>query len=173
MIDDVNEKNGQDGKILHPDRNMMVGYVTGLCSANVKKIIEVHCIDCRDCRTQLSILLYMNICSLMDEDEQRWFADLLLLGEEAAARARSIVMRQQERQPNHSGNLSGAGLGKRLWLPRLGPFAPALTIIVLIVSGLVGYLAWSRQSSDEGTLARVREIYQDTRSLQARVTGGF
>jgi CHAT domain-containing protein len=173
MIDDVNGKNGQDGKILHPDRNMMVGYVTGLCSANVKKIIEVHCIDCRDCRTQLSILLYMNICSLMDENEQRWFADLLLLGEEAAAQARSIVMGQQKRQLNHMSNLSTGGLGTRLRIPKLSLLVPALTIIVMIASCLVGYFAWYRQSSDEGTLARVRDIYQDTRSLQARVTGGF
>jgi CHAT domain-containing protein len=172
-MDEVNGKNGHDGKILHPDRNLMVGYVTGHCSTNVRKIIEEHCIDCRDCRTQLSILLYMNICSLMDENEQRWFADLLLLGEEAAAQARSIVLRQQERQPNHLGNLLAAGLGKRLRMPRFGLLAPALTIIVLIAGGLVGYIAWSRQSSAEDTLARVRDIYQETRSLQARVTGGF
>src|SRR5262245_26510986 len=37
MIDERNGKNGADGEITHPDRNLMVGYLTGYCSADVRK----------------------------------------------------------------------------------------------------------------------------------------
>jgi CHAT domain-containing protein len=171
MIDEINGKNGHNGKIPHPDRNLMVGYVTGHCSANVREVIEEHCLDCLDCRTQLSILLHL-IISSPDVDEHRKFTDLLSLGEEAAARARSIIMTQQKQQQNRSGHLSVSSLGKRLRIHR-PVLAPALIIILLIAGSLLGYIISSRQSSEERMLARVRDVYGNTRSFQARVTGGF
>jgi CHAT domain-containing protein len=171
MIDEINGTNGHNGKIPHPDRNLMVGYVTGHCSANVREIIEEHCLDCLDCRIQLSILLQL-IISSPDREEHRKFTDLLSLGEEAAARARSIIMMQQKQRQNHSGHFSAAGLAKRLWIHR-PVLAPALIIILLIAGSLLGYFISSRQSAEERLLARVRIIYEKTRPLQARVTGGF
>jgi CHAT domain-containing protein len=171
MIEEINGNNRHNGKITHPDRNLMVGYVTGYCSANSRKIIEEHCIDCLDCRIHLSILLHL-IISSPDVEEHRKFTDLLSLGKEAAARARSIIMMKQGQQQNHSGHFSVAGLGKRLWIHR-PLLAPALIVILLIAGSLFGYLISSRQSSEEHMLARMREVYHDTRSLQARVTGDF
>jgi CHAT domain-containing protein/Flp pilus assembly protein TadD len=160
MIEEVNGKNGHNEKRSHPDINLMVSYVTGCCSADVREIVEEHCIDCSDCRAQLSILL-------------QWeFAPRFSLGEAAAARARSIIMMQQKRQLNRSGHFSAASLGKRLWIHRPA-LAPALIIILLIAGSLFGYLLSSRQSSEERLLARMREVYRDARSFQARVTGGF
>ncbi|MBO0721452.1 MAG: tetratricopeptide repeat protein, partial [Blastocatellia bacterium] len=50
--------------------------------------------------------------------------------------------------------------------------AAALIIVILLISGsLLAF--FSRPSAEEGRLARLREIYGNTRSLQARVTGGF
>jgi tetratricopeptide (TPR) repeat protein len=170
MIDESNGKNGHNGETIHPDRNLMVGYVTGYCSADARKIIEEHCIDCHECRTQLSILLHMTISSA-DENEQRMFAPLLSLGEEAE-RARSIIIMQQKQKQNHLGHLSVAGLGKRLRIPR-PVLTPALIIILLLASSLFAYLISSRPSSEERMLARMRGVYENTRLIQARVTGGF
>jgi CHAT domain-containing protein/Tfp pilus assembly protein PilF len=170
MRDEVNGKNGHKGPKTHPDRNLMVGYVTGSCPSNLRKVIEEHCLDCLDCRTQLSILLHLIIPS-SDREEHRKFTDLLSLGEAAAARARSIIMMQQEQQQRRSGHFSGASLGKRLRI-RKPILAPALIIIALLAGGLFSYFS-PRQSSDERMLARVRDVYGNTRLLQARVTGGF
>jgi tetratricopeptide (TPR) repeat protein len=171
MRDESNGKNGHNSEIIHPDRNLMVSYVTGYCSTDARKVIEEHCIDCLDCRTQLSILLQLIIAS-PDVEEHRKFTDLLSLGKEAAARARSIIVMQQEQQRNQSGHLSVSGLGKRLRIPRL-VLAPALIIILLLAGGLFAYFVLSRQSTEERMLARMRNIYENTRLIQARVTGGF
>jgi CHAT domain-containing protein len=170
MIDELDGKNGHNGKITHPDRNLMVSYVTGYCSADARKVIEEHCIDCHECRTQLSILLHRTISSA-DENEQRMFAPLLSL-EEEVERARSIIMMQQEQQRDHLSHLSVAGWGKRLRIPRF-VLAPALIIILLLASSLFAYFVSSRQSSEERMLARIRNVYGNTRLIQARVTGGF
>jgi CHAT domain-containing protein len=171
MIEEPNVKNGHDGKIGHPDRNLMVGYLTGYCSANVRKVIENHCIDCHDCRTQLSILLHL-IISSADESEQLKFLILLSLGEIAAAQARSIIMAQMKQQQNQSSHTSWIGLWKRLLLQR-AVLAPALIIIVLLAGGIFAYFISSRPSSEERMLARIRNVYGNTRLLQARVTGAF
>jgi CHAT domain-containing protein len=171
MIDERNGKNGHSDEITHPDRNLMVGYLTGHCSTDVRNIIEEHCIDCHDCRTQLSILLHMKF-STTDENEQRELAFLLPLGEEAAARARSIILRQQGQQQIHLGHPSTPSLARRLWTWR-PILAPALIVILLLAGSLLSYLISSRLYPEEPMLARVREVYGNTRSLQARVTGGF
>jgi CHAT domain-containing protein len=174
MRDKVNGHNGHNGHNrtkTHPDRNLMVSYVTGSCPSDLRKDIEEHCLDCLDCRTQLSILLHL-IISSADKEEHRKFTDLLALGKEAAARARSIVMMQQRQQPKHAGNFSGASPGKRLRIPRT-VLAPALIIVALFTASLFGYIVSSRQSSEERMLARVLDVYGNTRLLQARVTGGF
>jgi CHAT domain-containing protein len=170
MRGEVNGKNGHKGPKTHPDRNLMVGYVTGSCPSNARKVIEEHCLDCLECRTQLSILLHL-IISSPDVEEHRKFTDLLSLGEAAAARARAVILRQQEQQ-RRSGHFSGASVGKALRLGR-PILAPALIIITLLAGSLFGYFISSRQSSEERMLARVRDVYGNTRLLQARVTGGF
>jgi CHAT domain-containing protein len=80
-------------------------------------------------------------------------------------------MMQQE-QRNRWDHLSVKGLGKRLRIPR-PILAPALIIIVLVAGSLFAYFVSSRQSSDERMLGRVRDVYENTRLIQARVTGGF
>jgi CHAT domain-containing protein/Tfp pilus assembly protein PilF len=155
----------------HPDRNLMVGYLTGRCTEKARIVVEEHCIDCLDCRIQLSTLLHL-IISSADREEHRKFSHLLSLGKEAAERARSIIMTQHEMQRSHSSHFSAAGKGKRLRIPRL-VLTPALIIILLLAGSGLGYFISTRQSSDESMLARVRDVYGNTRLLQARVTGGF
>ncbi len=167
----IEESKGKYGQIKHPDRNLMVGYVTGYCSADAREIIEEHCIDCHECRTQLSFLLHLTI-SHPDENERRETSTLQPYGEAAAARARSIVMGQQKQHRSQPGSSSATGWGKRFWVHR-PVLVPALMIIVLIAGSLFGYVITYRQSSEEIMLARVRDVYQNTRLLQARVTGGF
>jgi CHAT domain-containing protein/regulator of sirC expression with transglutaminase-like and TPR domain len=171
MREEVNGKNGHKEPKTHPDRNLMVGYVTGSCPANSRKVIEEHCLDCLDCRTQLSILLHL-IISSPNAEEHRKFTDLLSLGEAAAARARAIIMMQQEQQQRRSGHFSEASLGKALRIRR-PILAPALIIFVLITGSLFAYFISSPQSSEERMLVRMRDVYGNTRLLQARVTGGF
>jgi CHAT domain-containing protein len=174
MRDKVNGHNGHNGHNrtkTHPDRNLIVSYVTGSSPPDLRKDIEEHCLDCLDCRTQLSILLHLVISSA-DREEHRKFTDLLALGKEAASRARSIVMMQQRQRPRYRGNFSGTSPGKRLRIPRT-VLAPALIIIALFTASLIGYIVSSRQSSEERMLARVRDVYGNSRLLQARVTGGF
>lgn len=153
----------------HPDRKKMVAYVTGSCSSEERKVIEDHCLYCLICRTQLSTLLHL-IVSSADEYEQGELDLLLPLGRQAAAQAREII-RQQE-QWNRRGAFSWTSLGKRF--QGLRPvLLPALVIVALLGGSLVAYLSLWRQSSEERTLSRVREIYRNTRLLRARVTGGF
>jgi CHAT domain-containing protein/Tfp pilus assembly protein PilF len=169
MRDEING-NGYGNK-RHPDRNLMVGFLTGSCTEDTRIAIEEHCIDCLDCRIQLSTLLRL-IISSEDREEHRKFSQLLSLGKEAAARARSTIMTQQELQRNHYSYFSAAAKRKKLRLPRL-VLTPALIIILLLAGSLVGYFVSSHKSSDESMLARVREVYGNTRLIQARVTGGF
>jgi CHAT domain-containing protein len=168
MREEINEKNSE---ITHPDKNLMVGYLTGHCPTNERKVLEEHYIDCHDCRNHLALLLRLIITSA-DENEKTEFLTLLSFGEEAATRARSIIKKQQSQQKNQSGHLL---TGKSLWVRHLikrPVFAVALIIIVLI-TGLFTYFASSRQSSEERMLARIRQVYGNTRLIQARVTGGF
>src|SRR5215831_17369147 len=51
--------------------------------------------------------------------------------------------------------------------------SPVLVVVALLGGGLTAYISFWRQSAEERTLARVREVYRDARVLQARVTGGF
>jgi tetratricopeptide (TPR) repeat protein len=170
MIEEKNENYGQNGENIHPDRNLMVGYLTGRSPANVRNFIEEHCIDCHDCRTQLSLLLHLIIPSV-DENEKAKFLTLLPIGEEAAARARSIVTSRRKRLENHSDHLAGTSFWKNLIQQPV--LAAASIITVLFASGLFVYLVSFRQSSEERMLARIRQVYGNTRLIQARVTGGF
>lgn len=174
MRGEFNGKNGNNGhkgykrEKSHPDRNSMVSYVTGSCSEQTKKVIEEHCIDCLDCRTQLTVLLQL-VISPEDRKEHRKFTELLSLGEEAAARARAAVI--QQREQGQGQKTSRASKGKKVRVARTA-LAPVLLILTLLAGGLISYYV-SSQSSDARMLARVRDLYGNTRLLQARVTGGF
>jgi CHAT domain-containing protein len=176
MRGEVNGKNGHGrpkrdkGDKEHPDRNAMVGYVTGSCSADVKKVIEEHCLDCLDCRTKLTTLLHLIISKEKtdEREEHRKFSELLSLGEEAAARARSAMIAQQLDSPGKRSRASRGKNGKKI----TRVLAPALIIITLL-AGSVSYFILTSRSSEERMLARVRDLYGNTRLLQARVTGGF
>jgi CHAT domain-containing protein len=150
---------------------MMVAYLTGACSSEEREIVEDHCLECEACCAQLAVLLHMVVSSERErEDELRELDDLLPLGEQAAARARNIVRRQE------GWDSQKVSLWANLWkgLQGLRPIlAPALVIVTLLGSGLIAYVSFWRPSQEELTLARVREVYRDARVLQARVTGGF
>src|SRR5262249_35776914 len=95
---------------------------------------------------------------------------LLPIGEQAAAHARKIVRRQEEWDRQRVSPWSNLWKGLQVFRPVL---APALVVVALLGGGLTAYLSLWRQSTEERTLARVREVYRDARVLQARVTGGF
>ncbi|MCI0336028.1 MAG: tetratricopeptide repeat protein, partial [Acidobacteria bacterium] len=158
-----------NGNKSHPDREMMVAYVTGSSSAEGRKVIEDHCLDCHTCRTQLSILLHL-IVQPVDEDEQIELAPLLPLGQQAAAQAREIIRQQEKRGGQVPASWTGVEKSRQSLLPIL---KPALIIVALFAGSLTTYFAWWYQSSEERMLTRVREVYRNTRLLQARVTGGF
>jgi len=147
----------------------MVAYVTGACSAEGRKIIEDHCLDCLVCRTQLSTLLH-SIVSSADGYEQEELDQLLSLGRQAAAQAREIIRRRE--QWDRRGGASWRSFGKGLH-GRRPALLPALAIVMLLGGSLIAYLSLWRQSSDALALARVRDVYSNTRLLRARVTGGF
>jgi CHAT domain-containing protein len=151
----------------HLDRKKMVAYITGTCSPEGRDVIENHCIDCMNCRKHLSTLLRLNISA--DESEQRKLESLLPLGQQAAAEAREISLREQ-RNPRGARSWTGSMRGLQVLRP---VFSIMLVIIALLGASLIAYLSLWRQSSEELALARMREIYRDTRSFQARVTGEF
>jgi CHAT domain-containing protein len=153
----------------HPDRNLMVAYVSGSCSSEGSEVIEDHCLDCPTCRAQLATLVHL-IASSTDEDERRESEALLPLGEQAAARARKIIGRQDEWDRQRVSPWTSLWKGLQVFRPIL---APALVIVALLGGSLVAYFSLWRQSSEERDLSRVRDVYRDTRLLQARVTGGF
>src|SRR5262245_1547800 len=158
------------GKRSHPEREWMVAYVTGSCSAEGSQAVEEHCLDCQVCRTQLVTLFHL-VVYRKDESEQREFAHLMPFGEEAAVQAREI-MRMHE-QWNKEVSFSWAELGKKFQI--IPPMLKHALIILALIGGSLGiYFVFISPSSDERTLARVRDVYRSsTRSLQARVTGGF
>ncbi|MBO0801037.1 MAG: hypothetical protein J2P31_19640, partial [Blastocatellia bacterium] len=62
---------------------------------------------------------------------------------------------------------------KNLWTNR-PVIAAALIIVILLIGGsLLAFFLASSKSAEEGRLARLRDIYGNSRSLQARLTGGF
>ncbi|MBO0800487.1 MAG: hypothetical protein J2P31_16840, partial [Blastocatellia bacterium] len=139
MRGEINGRNGNNGhkgykrEKSHPDRNTMVSYVTGSCSEETKKVIEEHCIDCLDCRTQLTVLLHL-VISPEDRKEHRKFTELLTLGEEAAARARATML--QHKQPGHEQTSRVSKKGKKVRVVRTA-LAPVLLILTLLVGGLI------------------------------------
>jgi CHAT domain-containing protein len=151
----------------HPDPKMMVAYLTSTCSPEGRNVIENHCIDCLICRTHLATLLRLNISA--DEAEQRRLEPLLTLGQQAAANAREIISLGENR--NRRRPHSWTGSLKRLQVLRPA-FSFALIIITLLGGSFIAYLSWWR-SSEERTLARMRDVYHNIRPFQARVTGGF
>src|SRR5262249_39246923 len=104
------------------------------------------------------------------EDKRRELEALLPLGEQAAARARKLVRRQEEWDRQRVSPWANLWKGLQVFRPIL---APALVIVALLGGGLITYLSLWRKSPEELMLARVREVYRDARVLQARVTGGF
>src|SRR5262245_7504858 len=168
-------REGMNGNGSHPDihlaRRMMVAYLTGACSPEEMEVVEDHCVDCEACCAQLAALLHMVISSAHKRKDKRRELDALLpLGEQAAARARKSVRRQEQWGRQRVSPLANLWKGLQVFRPIL---APALAIVALLGGGLTTYLSLWRQSPEERTLARVREVYRDARVLQARVTGGF
>jgi CHAT domain-containing protein len=146
----------------------MVAYITGACSPEGRNVIETHCIDCVICRTHLSTLLRLSLSA--DEAERRKLEPLLPLGHQAATYAREIIglRKQRNRWSAYSWN------GSRKRFQTLRPvLSTALVIIALLSGSLIAYFSLWRQSSEERALARMLAVYRDTRSFQARVTGGF
>jgi tetratricopeptide (TPR) repeat protein len=153
---------------------MMVAYLTGACSSEEREIVEDHCLDCDACRAQLAALVHLVVSSAHERENQRRQVEALLpLGEQAAARARKVV-RLQEGWDRQRVSPRAKWMN---WLHALQAsrpiLAPALLVIALLGGGLIAYLSMWRQTPEDLTLARIREVYQDARVLQARVTGGF
>jgi CHAT domain-containing protein len=150
---------------------MMVAYLTGACSADEREEVEDHCVDCQVCCAQLAALLHLVLSSTQEREEKRRELEALLpLGEQAATRARKMVSRQEGWDRQRVSPWANLWKGLQVFRPVL---APALVVVVLLGGGLITYLSLWRQSVEERTLTRVREIYRDARVLQARVTGGF
>jgi CHAT domain-containing protein len=150
---------------------MMVAYLTGACSSEERDIVEDHCLECEACCAQLATLLHLVVSSAHErESERREVETLLPLGEQAAARARNIVRRQEGWDRQKVSRWANVWQGLQGARPIL---VPAMVIIALLGGGLISYLSFWRQSQEELTLARVREVFRDVRVLQARVTGGF
>ena len=155
----------------HLARRMMVAYLTGACSSEEREFVEDHCVDCEACCASLAALLHLVISSTHErEDKRRELETLLPLGEQAAARARKIIRREEGWDRQKVSHWADFWKGLQVFRPVL---APALVVVALLGGGLITYLSLWRQSAEERTLARVREIYRDARVLQARVTGGF
>jgi tetratricopeptide (TPR) repeat protein len=164
-----------NGKGSHPDihlaRRMMVAYLTGACSPEEMEVVEDHCVDCSVCCEQLAALLHLVITSAHErEDKRRELEALLPIGEQAAARARKIVRRQEQWDRQRVSPWANLWKGLQVFRPIL---APALVVVTLLGGGLIAYVSLWRQSVEERALAHVREVYRDVRVLQARVTGGF
>jgi CHAT domain-containing protein len=150
---------------------MMVAYLTGACSSEEREAVEDHCVDCQACCAQLAAMLHLVISSAHErEDKRRELEALLPIGEQAAARARKIVRRQEQWESQRVSPWANLWKGLQVFRPVL---APVLVVVALLGGGLTAYLSFWRQSAEERTLARVREVYRDARVLQARVTGGF
>src|SRR5262245_20692047 len=155
----------------HLARRMMVAYLTGACSSEEREAVEDHCVDCQTCCAQLAAMLHLVISSAHErEDKRRELEALAPIGEQAAARARKIVRRQEQWERQRVSPWANMWKGLQVLRPVL---APALVVVALLGGGLTAYLSLWRQSAEERTLARVREVYRDARVLQARVTGGF
>src|SRR5262245_27633115 len=167
-------REAMNGNGSHPDthlaRRMMVAYLTGVCSSEEREAVEDHCVDCQTCCAQLAAMLHLVISSAHErEDKRRELEALLPVGEHAAARARKIVRRQEQWDRQRVSPWANLWKGLQVFRPVL---APALVVVALLGGGLIAFSLW-RQSAEERTLARVREVYRDARVLQARVTGGF
>jgi hypothetical protein len=144
----------------HPERELMVAYVTGSCSAEGRLAIEEHCLDCQVCRTHLVTLFHL-VVYRKDEFEQREFAHLMPFGEEAAAQAREIM--KMHEQWNQAVSFSWTDLGKKLQNPP--PLLKYALIITLLIGGsLILYFSLLSSSKDETALLR-RAIRQESMKL--------
>jgi len=67
-------------------REKIVSYVVGTCSQAEKKEFEAHCLDCRECRMVLAVLLRVTYLPI-DEKEKMILERFYPLGELAAQMA--------------------------------------------------------------------------------------
>src|SRR5262245_59055507 len=145
----------------HLARRMMVAYLTGACSSEEREIVEDHCVDCQTCCAQLAAMLHLVISSAHEREDKRRELDALLpLGEHAAARARNIVRRQEQWDPQIVSPWANLWKGLQIFRPVL---APALVVVALLGGGFITYLSLWGKSAEERTLARVRAVYRDAR----------
>src|SRR5262245_20069564 len=118
----------------HLARRMMVAYLTGVCSSEEREVVEDHCVDCQACCAPLAAMLHLVIPWDQDRENKRRELDALLpLGEQAAARAREIVRRQEQWDRQKVSPWSNWWNGLQIFRPVL---APALVAVALLGSGL-------------------------------------
>src|SRR5499426_470316 len=119
----------------HLARRLMVAYLTGACSSEEREAVEDHCVDCQTCCAQLAAMLHLVISSAHErEDKRRELETLLPIGEQAAARARKIVRRQEQWDRQRVSPWSNLWKGLQVFRPVL---APALVVVALLGGGFI------------------------------------
>ncbi|MBI3232405.1 MAG: hypothetical protein HYZ51_05030 [Candidatus Doudnabacteria bacterium] len=163
---------------IHPPETLIAAYAIGKCSPDIQAEIDDHCFTCESCRTRLSILLRLS--SLEDNEFERYELERLFpLGKETIAQARQpIGVFPYSAKENHAFPASDHTKHSNKQLPKsIGGKnffrAAAISIILVIASG-VGYSWYTKYHSPvRNSLLAMQRSYQQSRPLEARLSGGL
>ncbi len=193
-------RNGNISDGGHPADQLLAAYVVGQCSPGEKEEVEEHCIACEACRAKFALLLRV-ICAQESKEERHYLESLLPPAQQAANRARQQIRARgtlslpdavpeavttgqsdSNRLASSEQRLPGRYAARYFWAGGRGrlPYLPhALAATVVITLALISYFTpFGRSlllvsSPAERGLEAARRAYRNSRSLEARVTGGF
>ncbi|HQR33918.1 MAG TPA: CHAT domain-containing protein [Blastocatellia bacterium] len=159
----------------HPPETLIAAYAIGKCSPEVQAEIDEHCFNCESCRTRLSILLRLSSLD-GNEIERRELERLFPLGKETIAQARQPIGYFPE--SSIKGNLPlQAALSNQHLATSKKPFnkkayaMAAITFSVIAIVG-IGYYWYAKSHSPvQNSLLAMQRSYENSRPLEARLSG--
>jgi CHAT domain-containing protein/Tfp pilus assembly protein PilF len=141
--------------------------------------IQEHCLRCAECREKMALASQaLNRETGIERDPE--FITLLQIG----ARVAGEILKQSgsapgaklaEAEPQKRKDFPRASESGALWrfLIGLRPLLPYALAVALISTSSLTYYFWRSSSPVERNLEALREVWSDSRPLEARVTGNF
>jgi len=159
----------------HPPETLIAAYAIGKCSPEVQAEIDEHCFNCESCRTRLSILLRLSSLD-GNEIERRELERLFPLGKETIAQARQPIGYFPESSIKGNLPLQATPSTQHLATSKK-PFnkkayaMAAITFSVIAIVG-IGYYWYAKSHSPvQNSLLAMQRSYENSRPLEARLSG--
>jgi CHAT domain-containing protein/Tfp pilus assembly protein PilF len=166
---------------LAPER--LAALRSGDCLDDERLRIEEHCLWCAECREKMALVL-QSLSQQTGIEREPEFISLVQIGDRIAAQmlkqSGSVSKEVMVAAGSQKGVRSSAETGKPesgglwQWLTGLKPLTPYAVVAILIIAIACLWSYFRRPDSPiERSLEAMREAWNDSRPLEARVAGNF